>query len=570
VFEASPLPVDLEALPPAARQVIADLQTRAAVLEQTLHAQFAKTVQAQEARIAQLTELAAAQEAQVAQLAKFAAAQEVVIAELKHLTDRQEHLIAELRHARFGKKSEKLCEDERQLAFEDLEVAVAETQEAIDQQPTPEGKPRRKAARRNRGHLPASLPRIEQVIEPENKVCTCGCTTLVAIGEDRSERLDVIPAQFRVLVTVRPRYACTRCDAGILQAPAPPHLIEGGLPTEALMAHVAVAKYADHLPLYRQSQIYARAGIDLDRSTLASWCGVTAFNIKPVVDRMLVHIKTARHLFMDETRAPVLDPGAGKTKTGYLWALARDGRGWGETGPLVVVFTYGDSRAGAHAMAILHGFDGILQVDGYTGYDALTRQGRTGGKPVQLAYCWAHARRKLHEVYQRDGSPIAAEGIRRIAQLYKIEADIRGKAPDERLAVRQTQTAPLVAEFRQWLTQHRERVSPKSRLGEKLGYIHRHWDGLVLFLTDGRIEMDTNPVENRIRPLVLTRKNALFAGHDEGGRTWARIASVIETCKLNSVDPYAYLRDTLTAIANGHPMSRIDELMPWAYPKKSS
>lgn len=566
----SPLPIDLEALPPAARQVIADLQTQAAVLEQTLHAQFAKAVQAQEARIAQLTEIAAAQEAQVAQLTKLAAAQEAMIAELKHLTDRQEYLIAELRHARFGKKSEKLSEDERQLAFEDLEVAVSETQEAIDQQPTPEGKPRRKAARRNRGNLPAHLPRIEQVIEPENKVCTCGCTKLVAIGEDRSERLDVIPAQFRVLVTVRPRYACTRCDAGILQAPAPAHLIAGGLPTEALMAHVAVAKYADHLPLYRQCQIYARAGIDLDRSALASWCGVTAFHIKPVVDHMLVYVKTARHLFMDETRAPVLDPGAGKTKTGYLWALARDGRGWGEAGPLVVVFTYGDGRAGAHAMAILHGFDGILQVDGYTGYDALTRQGRTGGKPLQLAYCWAHSRRKLHEIYQRDSSPIAAEGLRRIAELYKIEADIRGKAPDERLAVRQTQTAPLVAEFRQWLTQQRERVSPKSRLGEKLGYIHRHWDGLVLFLTDGRIEMDTNPVENRIRPLVLTRKNALFAGHDEGGRTWARIASVIETCKLNGVDPYAYLRDTLTAIANGHPMSRIDELMPWAYAPKSS
>lgn len=558
----SPLPIDLEALPPLARQAFVYLQAQLA------HAQAA--VRTKEVEVSQLTELAAAQEAQVAQLTKFAAVQEVVIAELKHLTDRQEHLIAELRHARFGKKSEKLSEDERQLAFEDLEVAVAEAQEAIDQQPTPEGKPKRKAARRNRGHLPASLPRIEQVIEPENNVCTCGCTTLVAIGEDRSERLDVIPAQFRVIVTVRPRYACTRCDAGILQAPAPPHLIEGGLPTEALMAHVAVAKYADHLPLYRQSQIYARAGIDLDRSTLASWCGVTAFNIKPVVDRMLVHAKTARHLFMDETRAPVLDPGAGKTKTGYLWALARDGRGWAEAGPLVVVFTYGDGRAGAHALAVLHGFDGILQVDGYTGYDALTRQGRTGGKPLQLAYCWAHARRKLHEVYQRDSSPIAAEGLRRTAQLYRIEADIRGKAPDERLAVRQTQTAPLVAEFRQWLTQQRERVSPKSRLGEKLTYIHRHWDGLVLFLTDGRIEMDTNAVENRIRPLVLTRKNALFAGHDEGGRTWARIASVIETCKLNGVDPYAYLRDTLTAIANGHPMSRIDELMPWAYPKKSS
>jgi transposase len=527
------LQVDLEVLPPLARQAFLDLQ------------------------------------AQVAHLSELTTAQAVQLGELKHLTDRQEHLIAELRHARFGKKSEKLSEDERQLAFEDLEIAVVETQEAIDQQPTPEGKPRRKAARRNRGNLPAHLPRIEQVIEPENKVCICGCAKLVAIGEDRSERLDVIPAQFRVLVTVRPRYACSRCDAGILQAPAPPHLIEGGLPTEALMAHIAVAKYGDHLPLYRQSQIYSRSGIDLDRSTLASWCGVTAFHLSPVVDCMLAHIKTAPCLFMDETRAPVLDPGAGRTRTGYLWALTRDNRGWGGADPPVVVFTYGNSRAGSHAMTILDGFDGTLQVDGYTGYDALTRKGRTGGKPLQLAYCWAHARRKLHEIYERDASPIAAEGLRRIAELYRIEAGIRGKAHDERLAVRQAQSAPLVAEFRQWLTQQRQRVSPKSRLGEKLGYIHRHWDGLGLFLADGHLEMDTNAVENRIRPLVLTRKNALFAGHDEGGRTWARIATIIETCKLNAVNPYAYIRDTLTAIANGHPMSRIDELMPWTYAPKS-
>ena len=544
----SPLPIDLEALPPLARQAFLDLQAQLAHAQAAVHTK----------------------EVEVAHLAGLAVAHEAQIGELQHLTKRQEHLIAELRHALYGKKSEKLDADERQLIFEDLEVAVAENDAAIDQQPDPGSKPRRKAARRNRGHLPASLPRIEQVIEPENKVCTCGCTRLVAIGEDRSERLDVIPAQFRVIVTVRPRYACSRCDAGILQAPAPPHLIEGGLPTEALMAHVAMAKYGDHLPLYRQSQIYSRAGIDLDRSTLASWCGVTAFHLNPIVDHMLVDIKTAPRLFMDETRAPVLDPGAGKTRTGYLWALTRDDRGWGGMDPPMVVFTYQDSRAGAHAMAILHGFDGTLQVDGYTGYDALTRKERTGGKPLQLAYCWAHARRKLHEIYQRDSSPIAAEGMRRIAELYRIEAGIRGKAHVERLAVRQAQTAPLMAEFRQWLTQQRQRVSPKSRLGEKLGYIHRHWDGLGLFLTDGRLEMDTNAVENRIRPLVLTRKNALFAGHDEGGRTWARIASVIETCKLNAVDPYAYIRDTLTAIANGHPMSRIDELMPWAYATKSS
>lgn len=506
-----------------------------------------------------------ARDTQIQQLAENNAALQVLVNDLKHLTDRQEHLIAELRHARFGKKSEKLNEDERQLAFEDLEIAAAETQEAIDQSSPAPSKPRRKAAKRNRGHLPAHLPRIEQIIEPDTKVCACGCTKLVPIGEDRSERLDVIPAQFRVIVTVRPRYAYSRCDGGILQAPAPPHLIEGGLPTEALMAHVAVAKFCDHLPLYRQSQIYARSGIELDRSTLASWCGVTSHHLTMIVDRMLAHIKTAPRLFMDETRAPVLDPGAGRTKTGYLWALTRDDRGWGGNDPPAAVFTYGDSREGAHAMKILHGFEGTLQVDGYTGYDALARAKRIGGKPLQLAYCWTHARRKLHEIYKKDASPIAAEGLRRIAEIYAIEAEIRGQCPDERLAVRTKLSAPLAAELRQWLTQKRSQISPKSRLGEKLAYIHRHWDGLCLFLADGRLEMDTNPVENRIRPLVLTRKNALFAGHDEGGRTWARIASVIETCKLNGVDPYAYLRDTLTAIAQGHPAARIDELMPWAW-----
>jgi transposase len=336
------------------------------------------------------------------------------------------------------------------------------------------------------------------------------------------------------------------------------------------MAHVATAKFCDHLPFFRQTQIYARSGIDLDRSTLASWCGVTSHHLTLIVDRMLDHIKTSPSLFMDETRAPVLDPGAGKTKTGYLWALTRDDRGWGGKDPPAVVFTYGNSREGRHAMKILHGFDGTLQVDGYTGYDALTRAKRTGGKPLQLAYCWAHARRKLHEIYKRDASPVAAEGLRRIAELYAIEAEIRGKCPEDRLAARKERSAPLVADFRQWLTQMRSQISVKSRLGEKLTYIHRHWDGLSLFLSDGRLEMDTNPVENRIRPLVLTRKNALFAGHDEGGRTWARIASVIETCKLNGVEPFAYLRDTLTAIANGHPANRIDELMPWAYVKMSS
>ncbi len=499
-------------------------------------------------------------------------AMQAKVAGLEAHTERQDYLIAELRHALYGKRSEQLDPDERQLAFEDLETAVAEAEAARDALTVrnADGTQRRPAAKRNLGHLPDHLPRIEQVIEPAQKACPCGCTDMVKIGEDRSERLDIIPARFQVIVTVRPRYACRRCDAGVCQAEAPHWLIEGGLPTEGTLAHVAVSKYADHLPLYRQCQIYGRGGVNLDRSTLASWCGTAAYHLAPVVDRMLVHLKRSSRLFMDETRAPVLDPGAGKTKTGYLWALTRDDRGWSGEYPPAVVFTYAPGRHGSLAMDILRGFEGILQVDGYTRYDALAQPRRVGGKPLTLAYCWAHARRKLHDIYQKDGSEIAAEGLRRIAEIYKIEAKIRGKTPDERLAVRQDQSGQLVADFRQWLTHQRSRISAKSRLGEKLAYIHRHWDGLQIFLTDGRVEMDTNPVENTIRPITLNRKNALFAGHDEGGHTSARMASLIEICKLNAVDPYAYLRATLTAIANRHPASRLDDLMPWAFQKQSS
>ena len=426
------------------------------------------------------------------------------VAGLEAQTERQDYLIAELRHALYGKRSEQLDPDERQLAFEDLETAVAEAEATRDAlvERNADGKPRRPAAKRNLGHLPDHLPRIEQVIEPAQKVCPCGCAEMVKIGEDRAERLDIIPARSQVIVTV-PRYACRRCDAGITQAATLNWLIEGGLPTEGTLAHVAVSKYADHLPLYRQCQIYSRGGVVLDRSTLASWCGTAAYHLAPVVDRMLTHLKRSGRLFMDETRAPVLAPKTGKTKTGYLWALTRDDRGWGGADPPAVVFTYAPGRHGSHAMDVLTGFDGILQVDGYTGYNALAEPKRVGGEPLQLAYCWAHSRRKLHDIHQKDGSVIAAEGLRRIAQIYKIEASVRGRSPEERLAARQAQSAPLVTDFRLWLTHQRSCISAKSRLGEKLGYIHRHWDGLQLFLTDGRVEMDSNAVENLIRPSCI-------------------------------------------------------------------
>ena len=444
------------------------------------------------------------------------------VAELEEINQRQEHLIAEMHHALYGKKSEQLTDDDRQLAFEDLEVALAELEEKKSERAPGDDKPkRRKIAKRNRGNLPEGLARIEQVIDADNIQCPCGCGAMHRIGEDRNERLDIVPAQLRVIVTVRPKYACRACTDGVTQAPTPPWLIEGGLATEGVIAHVLVSKYADHLPLYRQSQILARSGIDIHRSTLADWVGVAAFHLGPVVDRLAEHLKTSTKLFMDETTAPVLDPGRGRTKTGFLWALARDDRSWGGDDPPGVVYFYAPDRRGENAEKFLAGFNGTLQLDGYQGYNRLTRPDRKNGDPIIVAHCWAHARRKLKEVFDRDGSEIAAEGLRRIAEIYAVEKDIRGTSPGQRLSARRARSAPLVEAFGIWLQAQRLRISAKSRLGEKLAYIHRHWDGLQTFLTDGRVEIDSNKVENLVRPIALNRKNALFAGHDEGGKAWA-------------------------------------------------
>lgn len=486
-------------------------------------------------------------------------------AELEALNARLEHFVKELNHVIYGTRSEKLTEDERQLAFENIEVAQSEAEEQSDTVEMTTPRKKRKPTQRNLGNLPDHLERIERIIEPDSIACPCGCGDMVRIGEDRTERLEIIPAQSKVIVTIRPKYACPNKQGGVVQALAPVHLIEGGLPTEGTLAHVSVSKYADHCPLFRQSQIFARSGLNIDRSTLANWMGKVSFHLAPVVDHMFKELKSSNKLFADETRCPVLDPGRGKTKTGYLWAIARDERPFGGTAPPGVVFCYADGRGGKHASEFLTGFSGTLQVDGYTGYNALTKPGRNSGA-VKLAYCWAHARRKLKEVHDRDGSPIAKEGLKRIAKFYKIEEAIRGQSAEQRKAARQEQTKPLMTDFEIWLKTARSRISAKSRLGEKLSYIAKHMNGLKLFLEDGTVEMDSNVVERAIRPIALNRKNALFAGHDEGGRTWARIASLIETCKLNDVEPYAYLKATLEAIAAGHPAARIDELMPWNYP----
>jgi len=496
---------------------------------------------------------------------------EADVAALAEHNRRLEHLVAEFRQVLYGKRSEKLSEDERQLAFEDLETAVAAAEEAKAQaSATPSAsRPARAGVKRNQGRLPAELPRIERVIEPASILCPCGCGEMTRIGEDRVERLDVIPAQFRALVTIRPKYACRRCAGAITQAPAPAHLIEGALPTERLIAHVLVSKYADHLPLHRQSQIFARAGIELNRSTLADWVGKAAFHLAPIVAHMARALKRSTKLFLDETTAPVLAPGRGRTKTGYLWALARDDRRWGGADPPGVVYHYAPGRGAEHAGKVLDGFVGTLQVDGYRAYKT-ERDARGGNRRLVLAHCWAHGRRKLREIFDRDGSPLAEDGLRRIAELYAIEAAVAGMTPEARRAARQARAKPLVEAFAIWLAGARARVSPRSRMGEKLAYFANHWEGLTVFLDDGRVEMDSNAVENMIRPLTLQRKNSLFAGHDEGAANWARIASLIETCKINGVDPLAYLVATLEAIAAGYPKSRIADLTPWAFAAASS
>jgi transposase len=506
-----------------------------------------------------LKALLVAAEAQISAQNETLAARDGIIERKEDRIIRLEKLLADFKRALYGAKSEKSHPDQYHLALEDIETAMAVVHaedEAIDPPKVSASK-----SRAGRGVLPKHLPRIEEVIAPD---VTCGCgAERHIIGEDVSERLDIVPAQFRVLVTRRPKYACRSCEAGIVQAPAKTRLIEGGMPTEATIASVIVSKYADHLPLYRQSQIYARQGVDIDRSTLAFWVGKAAHELKPVHDALLAHLKQSSKLFMDETPAPVLDPGRGKTKKGYFWALARDDRAWNGPEPPGVAFTYAPGRSGKYASEILQGFSGILQVDGYAGYNRVLDL--RDNQPIQLAYCWAHARRKLYELTHNNVAPIAEEGLKQIAALYRIEAQARGASAQERLAIRQQKSEPKIKAFKTWLDRARTQVSAKSPTGQALKYIAKYWDGLILFLDDGRIEMDSNAVERTIRPIALQRKNALFAGHDAGAQNWAMLASLIETCKLNQIEPHGYLTGVLTAIVNGHKQRDINQLLPWNF-----
>jgi transposase len=485
------------------------------------------------------------------------------------LNERLRQIIKEMQRHRFGRRAETLPEDQMLLGLEDVEQNVAsdaakEAAKADGLSPT-DRQVRAHKRRTNRGTLPAHLPRIETVVDIADKICRCCSGELHRIGEDTSERLDMVPAQFRVLVTIRPKYACRACEDGIVQALAPARLIEGGMPTEATIAQVLVSKYADHLPLYRQAQIYARqGGIDLDRSTLADWVGHAAWHLQPLHERLLVKLRQMPRLFADETTMPVLDPGRGRTKTGQLWAYAADDRPWGGSDPPGVVYVYAPDRKAERPIAHLEGFKGILQVDGYAGYRKLAERG-----DVRLAFCWAHVRRKFYELAAPGPAPIASEALQHIGALYAVEKDIRGLSAEERRLVRQQKSRLLIDALEAWLRSKLGLISQKGKLAEAIRYALSRWEGLSLFVDDGRIELDNNTVERSIRPIALNRKNALFAGSDGGAEHWATVASLIETCKLNEIDPLAYLTDVLTKIANGHPNSDIDQLLPWAYRRQA-
>jgi transposase len=474
-----------------------------------------------------------------------------------------EHLIELLRRMQFGKRSEKIAPDQLALALEDSEIGQAEA-EALIAQNREATEPRLRKRRdpdTPRSSLPAHLARVEVEIMPDATECPCCGGELHRIGEDRAERLDVIPAQYRVLVTVRPKLACRACSDGVAQALAPKHIVPGGLPSERLIADVLIKKYADHLPLYRQSQIMARQGVIVDRATLANWVGAAAVRLKPLVELMKAELLTSARLFVDETTAKVLAPGTGKTKVGYMWAMVRDDRPHGGADPPVIVYTYMPGRGGMWAAKLLGDYHGILQVDGYEAYRQFGKADRPSG-PATLAYCWAHVRRGFFDAAKGDGAPIAEEALRRISALYAIERDIRGQSPDARRAARQERTKPLIEAMHSWLEEKKRRMFSGSPTLAAINYAQNHWAGLIRFLDDGRVDLDNNPVERSMRTVALQRKNALFAGHDLGAENWAAIASLIECCKLNGINPNAYLTNVLTRIAGKRDDELIDHLLP--------
>jgi transposase len=495
-----------------------------------------------------------------------------VLRELYAENDKLRLLIERLTRHQFGRRSEQLTVEQLQFGLEDQEQTIAEHQAAQDAaEPADDPKPSSRAARpaRNHGALPSHLPRYEVVIDADHAACPCCGGIMHCIGELRSEQLDIAPAQLRVRVTRRPRYACRSCEESVVVAPAPERPIDGGMPTEALIVHVVVSKFCDSLPLYRQSQMLARQGIALDRSTLSNWVGSACWWLTPLYELVVATVLSSPKIFADDTSLPVLDPGRGRTKTGYLWCYAVDDRPWrGPTHP-AVAYIYAEDRKNARPAEHLAQFKGVLQVDGYGGFKRLA--GDRVDASIQLAFCWAHMRRGFFQFHASTKSPLAAEVLTRIAALYAIEAEIRGQPAECRRPVRQQRSRPIVEALHDWLHIHIDKVPGASDLAKAMRYALRHWPGLTAFLDDGRIEMDSNTVERAIRPHTLTRKNALFAGSDGGARHWAIAMTLIQTAKLNGVDPMAWLTDVLERIVSGRTKAnQLHTLLPWNWTSPNS
>jgi transposase len=476
--------------------------------------------------------------------------------------------LAKLRRARFGQSSEKLDHD-----IEQLELLIGDLEEDAS-----EGEARAKAAvaalhgrtgapeRRHpvRKPLPQHLPREVVTHDPVHVCPGCGGTVFSRIGQDERDVLEYVPSSFKVIQHLRPKLSCRSCET-IIQAPMPALPIERGRPGPGLITHVVVSKFCDHIPLHRQAGISLRQGVELDRSTLADWVGQALFLLAPLADAIGRHVRAGVALHADDTTVPVLSPGLGKTKTGRLWVAVRDERPWGSDMPPAAFYRYSADRKSIHVEALLGAYRGFLHADGYSGFTRFYKpMTPLGDAPLIEVACWSHARRHFYDVHHQTASPIALEALHQIAALFAVESHIRGKPPDRRAATRRDHAQPLLERLKQFIETELLRISGKSSLAEAIRYTLSRWTALTRYVTDGRLEISNNAAERAMKPPVLGRKNYLFCGSDAGGQRAACMYTIVETCKMNGINPQAYLTDIIGRIAD-HSIQKIDDLLPWRW-----